>query len=103
MSSSPDIRKRYAKIPRGDMWDLDHTFTCFILPRLEKFRKLEAGHPCGLTAKRWYKILDEMIAGFRLMYDDKGPQYGTKAYAVRDAKIKRGLLLFSRWYGSLWT
>lgn len=52
-----------------DAWNLDHSIACFVLPRLVQLRDTTHGYPSEFVkeadgAKKWEKILNEMIYGF---------------------------------------
>ena len=99
-----DMRHVCQRITRGwddsDLWSLDHSLAKLILPRLKRFKDCRGGYPHGMTDQEWDDILGEMI-------------YGIEWYASGDcwncfdqAKSERahkGLELFGKYYGHLWT
>lgn len=97
-----DLRKRLGKITPGELGDLDMTLTYFILPRLERFKKIETGHPGSMTNKEWQAILRKIIQAFKWKLDDNEWKLPQKRQEDRRAKIKEGLRLFGEHFESLW-
>ncbi len=82
-----------------ELWNLDHTFAIYILPRLEKFRDNLYGYPSQLTEEEWIVILESMIHSFRIIASDDcfvtTPEL--------EEEIQLGLDLFGKWFRSLWS
>jgi len=82
-----------------DLWNLDSTIAKFVLPRLKRFREIEAGHPgCFEDPKDWYVILDKMIFAMEKIATDEHcfpPKHESD-------KIQEGCKLFGKWFLSLW-
>ena len=65
---------RYQQIRYGvsneECWNMDCTFTKFILPRLKHFKKMKRyGYPPSITPEKWEEIIDELIWTFEYMLD----------------------------------
>lgn len=78
MEETDDRWDEYAqqRLERGfddsELWNLDHSIACFILPRLKRFRETAGGYPGYLkNMDEWYSILDQMIEGFELIVNDE--------------------------------
>lgn len=81
----------------ADLWNLFCEITDFVLPRLIRYRKMpRMGYPVDLSTKRWDRILDQMIAAFRILAKDDIPN--KKEVRI----IERGLKLFAEWFRHLW-
>jgi len=80
----------------SETWSLFNTITSFILPRLKRFREIEAGYPMGMTQGKWNKIIDKMIIAFELI--DKDECITDKQYKQQ----KEGLRLFAKHFQNLW-
>ena len=81
----------------ADCWNLFRVIASFILPRLTRFQKMrKIGYPATLTEKRWDRILDQMIAAFKILAKDDIPN--KKETRI----IQRGLKLFAEWFRHLW-
>lgn len=80
-----------------DTCSLDCSIAKYIIPRLKHLKKHKFGYPCGLTDKKWSKILDkilfalEKIADNNYFYDKK-----------TDKKIAEGLELLGKYFRNLW-
>lgn len=123
-------RMRYG-VADSECWSLDYTFTRYILPRLKHFKKMNRyTYPDGITPEKWEEILDEMIWAFEFMLDEdkfiKFPETGIdfsdpesfnrektpeqkqdwQRYLDESKKLqhrkKEALLLFAKYYESLW-
>lgn len=86
------------KLSRGfsddETWSLDMTIARFIVPRLERFKELNNGHPSTLLPESWDAIIQEMIDGFKeAAKDDLNSD---------TVKIDRALELFKEWFQALW-
>jgi hypothetical protein len=64
-----DIVQRGTKgYGKNDWWSMNSWVGEVILNNLKEFKKQKrAGHPIGLTSKRWEKILDDMIDGWEIL------------------------------------
>jgi len=80
----------------SELWNLDFTIACFILPRLKAFRKKHFGYPADLTPEKWNEILDKMILAFE--YVAQGKMYDD----VKDDDYKEGIKLFAKYFMALW-
>mgnify|MGYP006935989052 FL=1 len=108
--SDKERQKKYKeqRMTRGfddtECWNLDITFSLFIIPRLKVFKELNDGYPARYNAKEeWDKILDEMIEGFELHSNkfnwdtaDSNEENGNMA------KAKKAIRLFQENFFDLW-
>jgi len=83
---------------KTETWNLDHSITMFILPRLKYFAKNIVSYPNDLTLKKWKKILNKMIYAFEKYSEDDW--FGNKE---ESKKINDGLDLFREYFMSLWS
>ena len=93
---------RAQRLERGfddsETWSLDSTIAKFILPRLIRFKEINAGYPGTVSEQEWDDILDRMILAFSLLASD-----AAFVTAKEDQeKIDEGLALFAKWYQYLW-
>lgn len=121
-TQSEEKRKRYKeqREERGfddtELWNLDYTLACYILPRLKAFKediKDMCGVPCSLVEKnvateeeydkycdKWLDIIQQMIDSFQMIVNDdddwEWSEEGRK-------KVQRGLDLFAKYYLALWS
>lgn len=79
----------------SELWNLNSTITSFILPRLKAFRDETVSYPDGMTREEWESIIDEMIAAFELLEEDKCDSESNK-------KIEQGLNTFVKHFRGLW-
>ena len=56
----------------SETWSLTDTICHFILPRLQRFKEINASTPAQLTEQEWNAILDKMIVAFQLTCKDNG-------------------------------
>jgi len=107
-------RKVRVKIDEEDLFSLDHTLSFIILPALIKLKESDKGIPYTKNEdvpeefrtndetsfngmeKRWDYILGEMIYSFEQIV-----HFPDRAYS--DERVKNGLILFGKYYRSLWT
>jgi hypothetical protein len=108
----------YPAVHPRELWSLDHCLQEFIVPRLKAFKADLSGHPCGISAKRWDWIIDEMIYGFEFADDDwmfdntklynrlkresKGRIYEHPEVIASKKRALNGRRLFAQWFGGLW-
>lgn len=91
-------RLRYGYTDK-EVWDLFWHVSKYILPRLERLADISNGYPIGLTVKKWNKILDQMIEAFEIIAkSDVLWEIDSKA----NAKVKKGLSLFGKYFLDLW-
>lgn len=110
-----EIKFFFQKTFRGysdkELYSLDLTIIDFILPRLQRFKKMErTGHPSGLkNMKTWEAILDKIIHAFiyaKNVYGDI--DYDIDYDIDDDLREKKydefceGMRLFAEYFGSLW-
>ena len=83
----------------SETWSLTDTICHFILPRLQRFKEINASTPAQLTEQEWNAILDKMIVAFQLTCKDNG----SRIWSEEESKqIKEGLDLFREWFMGLW-
>lgn len=120
------------RIDNFDVWNLDHTLALIIAPALRELRDSENGAPCvdfedvpewlrpddiqkaneelgrdGTTDEffheRWSWVLGEMIFAFECYRDDV---FLTDSFIENEKenmeRVKHGMKLFAKYYGSLW-
>ena len=88
-----------------ELWDLDHTFASFILPRLKAFKTYTSGYPSVLTEKEWNHILKDMIYSFELVVarEEFPPiEYTEEQKKLWRKRKQRGLNLFGKYFSHLW-
>lgn len=105
MRPDDDRQERWKaeKAERGwdstELWNLDSTFSYFILPRIKALRDSKIGHPASLTQKQWDTILNKMIYSFEFYA-------GEEKFSCSDEriwkKVNNGMRLFGVWYGAMW-
>lgn len=119
IDSDPDIRNKFGKafpksetklslrdkrllkqaISKGwsddETWSLRDNIAKFVLPRLKRYREIDAVYPVGLENKEWNDIVDKMIRAFEIIKSDK---ITDKNYE----EVKDGLELFSTYFLCLW-
>jgi hypothetical protein len=86
--------------PDSDLWSLDHSLAKLILPRLKRFKDCRGGHPSDMTDQEWDDILGEMIFGIEWYASGDCWESHDQQKAIRAHK---GLELFGKYYGHLWT
>jgi hypothetical protein len=91
------------RIKRGfddsETWCLTTTICSFVLPRLKRFKKIDAGHPMRLTAKEWHSILNKIIVALELIIRNDGAWVFNEK---EQKQVEKGLDLFREWFFSLW-
>ena len=55
----------------SETWSLTDTICHFILPRLQRFKEINASTPAQLTEQEWNDILDKIITSLQLTCKDK--------------------------------
>lgn len=82
---------------KSECWNLDYTFSMFILPRLKYFREDTISYPDEqIGFEGWMEILDKMIYSFEEIIEDDIQK--TTDYD----KVQEGLDLFSKYFRHLW-
>lgn len=83
-----------------ELWSLDHTILCFVLPRLKEFRKVAGGYPARLgSLDEWHGILDTMIDGITLAIEEGD---GARLLMDDEKELKdRGIELFLEYFNAL--
>jgi len=99
-----DARHVWQRLTRGwpdsDLWSLDHALAKLILPRLKLFRECRGGHPADMTDEEWDSILGEMVFGIE--YYASGDCWNSFD-TDKAIRAHKGLELFGKYYGHLWT
>jgi hypothetical protein len=78
-----------------ECWNLDFTVAQLLLPRLVRFREASDRVPDGLDRDEWRRCLDGMVDGFAEVVADKGAD-------TDEEVVRRGVILFARFYRELW-
>lgn len=91
----------------SETWGLDSVICKFILPRLIRFKELNAngGFPIQFTSESWDAVLDEMIFAFDWSLNWEEEKYSKLTKEEQDANWKRyenGMQLFAKWFRDLW-
>lgn len=89
----------------AETWGLDSVICQFVLPRLQRFKMLNNGHPSGFTPEQWDATIDKMIFAFdwSLNFEDRG--YYKLSGEEQQAKWKQyeeGMELFAKYFRDLW-
>lgn len=99
------IKFAYQRLTRGfddsELWNLDHTISRFVLPRLKEFKRKYSvrGTPSQIeTNEEWQAILDDMIKAFEIMSQSEFPDYDKN----KIEQVEKGLQLFVKHFNSLW-
>lgn len=83
----------------SETWSLTDTICNFIIPRLIRFKEINASTPAQLTEEEWNDILNKMIIAFQLTTRDNGSRNWTN---YESKQINEGLDLFRKWFMHLW-
>lgn len=83
----------------SETWSLTDTICHFILPRLERFKEINASTPYQLTKQEWNGILDKIIISLQLVCKDRGSRIWNNE---EKKQIDEGLYLFREWFMALW-
>jgi len=110
--------KSKSEVHRFELFSLDCTIACFILPRLKYmrkefafnlkgFKKLKKNNPDNENYKASYKKYKKMVkdldkAIFAFDYVSSGKYFSDNS-AKTHRKMQKGLKAFIRQYGGLWT
>jgi len=89
----------------SETWALDSVICQFVLPRLIRFREINAGHPGGVSAKEWEDIMDKMIFAFDWSLnceEDKYDGLPDKQKEKHWEQYQEGMDLFAKWFRHLW-
>lgn len=100
-------KKMLSKITDEELWGLDVTLAKYILPRLEKFKKVNVNsHPIDFkNIDEWHKVIDKMIYAFEFVLKNNTGELDTysKEYKLECFdKYKEGMKLFSEYFMDLW-
>lgn len=99
-----DMRHVWQRLTRGwpdsDLWSLDHALAKIILPRLKLFQQCRGGHPSDMTDQEWDDILTEMVFGIEWYASGDCWNSFDREKAER---AQKGMELFGKYYGHLWT
>lgn len=103
----------YQRITRGfddsDLWNLDHTISKFILPRLIAFKDYQNGWPGNFqqenesdeeTSIRWQSVIDDIIFFHQAIVD--GDKYGFYDEPDKKLRYDDGKEYFIKYYENLW-
>ena len=85
----------------SEMWSLDYTLACIILPRLKRLKENKNGYPSELESpEQWDTIMENMIQAFELIVNDDSYPNGNSLEHKKT--IEYGLKLFGEYFQSLW-
>ena len=115
------VKWAYQRVVRGYddtfLWNIDESHSILMIKILTQFRNNVVGHPTMIDAKtteegekKWKKILQDMIDGFQASLDADeylwsnihSGKFGKDEYKKFDKKFKKGMKLFTKYYGCLW-
>lgn len=89
-----------------EVWNLDNTIACFILPRLKFFKDNISSYPSSLTFERWKKILRYMIACFKIRKSDNDSFWFERKYnefaQMKYNVYRKGKYYFYKYFDNLW-
>jgi len=85
-----------------DAWDMSMYLTRICIPMLKYLKKYKRGYPAGLTAKKWDKILDGIIRGFKANQKWANLDWKKDGWKLLKKDSEMGLRLFAKHYNSLW-
>lgn len=90
----------------ADTYDLDHTLTKALLPKLFKhFEEHTHGYPSFLTNEQWHKILKEIIWGLDILANESDyntPSPNTEEYKKFSKRYNRAFKLLGKYFPNLW-
>lgn len=81
-----------------ETWNLDYTFSCFILPRLKRFREVTVNMHHGDDLDEWNDAVGKMIFAMEKLATGE-VMFETQ---IERDKIQEGCKLFGRYLQSLW-
>ena len=85
-----------------DTWSLDEYIASW-LPSAVRRLQNSHGHPCGLTPKKWEKILENIARGFEAgLKIDEDFLYKGKEFALLKRRETYGFKLFVKYFHCLW-
>lgn len=85
----------------SELWSLDRTLADFIYPRLVKLKEVKHGYPSELADEHeWNAIMDKMIKAFHIIVNDENYPSGYDRELQKE--IEEGLMLFGKYFQSLW-
>jgi hypothetical protein len=107
------LKQRWTRgFDNTELWNLSYHLAKFIAPRLKALRGVQAGYLACMTEKQWNVILDKMIYAFEVLddedihsvYKDKQGNWieDPKERDKAAAKVQEGLVLFGKYFQSLW-
>ena len=85
----------------SDLWDLDHTFAKYMLPRLKMFR-LDLDHCPIEDFEQWCAMVDKMVYAMEMIVSEVS-WCGQGDYEEIEARVQEGLELFGKYFRGLWT
>lgn len=100
LSMTKLIHTKYTRFKDKELWNLETTIACFVLPRLKRFRKNLSGHPCDLTFQEWKDIMDEMIYAMEFYATGEACNW-PHAEGIKE-RVDKGMEYFAKYFGHLW-
>lgn len=98
-SREPKYKKQRMKrgFDDSETWSLDVTFASFMLPRLERFKEIDA--EVNKPNKKFNKDINNVIEALKLIVRDNGSRFFSD---VEEKQVQTGLKTLSRVFLSLW-
>lgn len=94
-------RKTKITIDKWDVWSLDSTLAKIIHPSLVEFKKNIHSYPPEFeNIEEWKNVINKMIFSFKAIKNDDKRLYNNKNEF--HTRIQEGLVLFGKYYLSLW-
>jgi hypothetical protein len=102
-----EIKMKYQLFTKGyndrQVWGFKTEIAELNVKLLTELRDGKVGHPCGLTQKKWDKILGKIIDGFKAQLEiDAMWDLDKKAEAKLEKQWKEGMALYTEWFANLW-
>lgn len=86
-----------SKVDKIELWSLDYTFACWMLPRLKAFLGTKQGHPCSYKNEQaWENELAKLVEGFEWLVSDN--RWMPSEYK----KVNEIYALFAKMLPNLW-
>jgi len=104
-----NIKRRYQLATRGYsdemVWEYADTMLDLNIRILTELKKTKVGTPVNFTEKKWGKLLDTIIDGFKAKRAQSdiqlSPTY-VKEYTKLERVWKKGMVVYVEYYGALW-
>lgn len=103
-----EIRCGWQRLFRGYddtvKWNLETHLANLIQEVTTWIAEKGSGHPCELTEEKWKEILQQISFGFGSYLEMRSGfyTYEDSEYKRLNKEFKKGMKLFSKYYGNLW-